>query len=156
MNTNLLCGAIYTGFLIPICWYDCTGFRIPDLLSGGCFAAVLMLQLAGASSPGLPVLIASAAAPVLLLLLLRSFSRGSLGLGDVKLSASTGLLLPGIAWLPALSLSALTGLAVAVPLYAAGKINRNTRIPFAPFLGAGTIIIWTVLQYRPRLWIRWF
>ncbi|HSX53223.1 MAG TPA: prepilin peptidase [Patescibacteria group bacterium] len=64
-----------------------------------------------------------------------------IGGGDVKLGMLLGLLLAN----PSLSVfmifvASLLGSAVSIPLLATKKVKRTTRIPFGPFLIAGTII----------------
>ena len=70
----------------------------------------------------------------------RLISPNSVGFGDVKLLAITGLYL-GIdksfgVILPSLVIMFLT----AVYLLAVKKVSRNTELPFAPFLLVGTVI----------------
>ena len=133
-------GIIYAGFLLPICWFDLTRFRIPDWLSLSCGTALFLVQ-ALLIPERMILLLAGAAGPVIFLLLLRRLPSGGIGLGDVKFSASTGLLLPGLSWLPALGGAALLALAILLPGILLGKVRRNSRVPFAPFMGAGTLIV---------------
>lgn len=60
-----------------------------------------------------------------------------LGLGDVKLGALLGAFLGPSGGGLALGLGAASGLLFYLLLYAAGKVEWRTRLPFAPFLSLG-------------------
>ena len=64
-----------------------------------------------------------------------------IGFGDVKLGLYLGLLLsiPSLAMLM-LFLASLLGMAVTIPLLLGKKVNKQTRIPFGPFLIAASIL----------------
>lgn len=75
--------------------------------------------------------------------LLFQVSKGKwIGGGDVKLGFVLGALClkPGNAFLM-LFLASLMGVLYIVPGMAIGKVKRTTRIPFGPFLIAGTIVV---------------
>lgn len=132
-------------------YIDVGEHRLPDWLTypafGGC--AVLLAVAAAASGEwagyGRAWLGALAlTAGFLVLALLRP---GELGLGDVKLAASLGLLLGWIGWghvvLGAFAAFLLGGL-YSVGLLVAGRANRRSQIPFGPFMliGALIAIVW--------------
>jgi len=65
------------------------------------------------------------------------------GFGDVKLGIGLGLIL--VDWqlaLVAIFLANFIGCLVVIPLLATKKIERNSHIPFGPFLIIGTVLTW--------------
>lgn len=85
--------------------------------------------------------------------LLRLFSRGGLGLGDVKLTAVLGLYLGYSDTVLALFIAFFAGGVVATVLLAAGRASRHTRLAFGPFLAFGALVtmlcgadIWRVYE----------
>jgi leader peptidase (prepilin peptidase)/N-methyltransferase len=68
---------------------------------------------------------------------------GELGLGDVKLAASLGLILGWIGWghvmLGAFAGFLLGGL-FSIGLLATGRATRRSHIPFGPFMLAGALV----------------
>lgn len=129
---------LYSLWLLPVSWFDITRRRIPDVFSIGCLLSLIALMIITGCRPWLPSLVSAAAASGFLLLL-RALTSRSIGLGDVKFAASSGALLPGLQWLPALSIASLSALLVFIPLLISGRIGRRFRVPFGPFIGIGTI-----------------
>lgn len=88
-----------------------------------------------------------------LYLLIYLISRGRwVGFGDVKLGLALGLLLGDWALaLLALFLANLIGSLLVIPLLISGKLKRDSRVPFGPFLIAGTFISllfgWYVVEW---------
>lgn len=104
-------------------------------------AAVLGLVIAAATDPGsLPErLAAGAGAGGLLFLAALAYPRG-MGLGDVKLAATMGLLL-GRNVAPALFVALLAGSALGLAMIARdGAAARKRAIPFGPFLAVGGVV----------------
>ena len=76
---------------------------------------------------------------------LHLFSKGQwVGFGDVKLGLFMGLALGWQAGLVCLLLANVIGCLVVVPGLLVGKLKRDSRIPFGPFLIAGFVVagIW--------------
>lgn len=71
--------------------------------------------------------------------LVRLFSRGGLGLGDVKLVAVIGLYLGYSYTVLALFIAFVLGGLVATFLLLTRRAGRHSRLPFGPFLAAGSI-----------------
>lgn len=92
------------------------------------------LPLAAAAALGLPLLLAVLAFP---------FGAGAIGMGDLKLLVSVGLLVgagrlvTGVVW------GALLAGVVIVVLLSARRITLRSYIPFGPFLIAGAL--WALL-----------
>jgi len=95
------------------------------------------LPLAALAAVGLPLLLAVLAFP---------FGAGAIGMGDLKLLVSVGLLagagrmVSGVVW------GALLAGVVIVGLLAARRITLRSYIPFGPFLIAGAL--WAILGVR--------
>lgn len=73
---------------------------------------------------------------------LRYLSRGGLGLGDVKMAAALGLWLGGADIMLCLLLAAVAGLIYGGLMLAARRMERNTPLPFGPFLALGAWLAW--------------
>lgn len=92
------------------------------------------LPIAAAAAVGLPLLLAVLALP---------FGAGAIGMGDLKLLVSVGLLVgagrlvTGVVW------GALLAGVVILALLAARRITLRSYIPFGPFLIAGAL--WAIL-----------
>jgi len=68
--------------------------------------------------------------------------RPAMGGGDIKLMAALGWLLGFERICLVVILSSVLGLAVGGSLLAAGKIRRDTFLPFGPFIAAAAIFAW--------------
>lgn len=82
-----------------------------------------------------------------------------IGMGDVKLLAFVGLALGYFHWylvLVALFLGFLFGALAAIPLMIARKVGRKDRLPFAPFLAAGSLVALVWGAQLADLYIRLF
>ena len=79
-----------------------------------------------------------------LFLIVHFLTNGKLGMGDIKYSALMGIFigLPGL--FVAIGLASIMGLIFAVIGLLSGRINNNTKIPFAPFLTAGSIVAYFI------------
>lgn len=74
------------------------------------------------------------------LLLLRLMSRGGIGWGDIKLMGAVGLWIGWQAMIPALWLAFMSGGAAALLLIMRAGADMRTRLPFGPFLAAGSLL----------------
>lgn len=66
---------------------------------------------------------------------------GGLGLGDVKLVAMIGAFIGWQHTLLVIFIGALVGSVLGIILMVIGVINRQTRIPFGPFISLGVLLI---------------
>jgi leader peptidase (prepilin peptidase)/N-methyltransferase len=133
--------------LLTLAWIDARTMRLPDVLT-------LPLLLAGLAATWLlqpDALFANAATAALAYLALQALAlayrrlrgRDGLGEGDAKLLAAAGAWLGPLALPRVLVLAAGGGLLAALALAAAGRrIDRNTAMPFGPFLAAATWLLW--------------
>ena len=132
-------GLVFVTMLAMITLTDLEHRIIPNkiLLAG----AILCLAIAVPTDPaGLPErAIAALAAGGLFFLAALAYPRG-MGLGDVKLAATMGLVL-GRAVAPAILAALLIGSAVGLALIARhGSGARKMAIPFGPFLALGGVV----------------
>ncbi|WP_433494592.1 prepilin peptidase [Micromonospora sp. CA-248089] len=123
---------------------DVTALRLPDPLVGVVALGGGLGLIAATAATGEPrrlaVAVGGAALSFVGYALLALLPRARLGFGDVKLAAALGLPLGWLGW-PALRLGlflphVLAGVAVLV-LLAAGRVRRDTPVPFGPALLGG-------------------
>jgi prepilin signal peptidase PulO-like enzyme (type II secretory pathway) len=141
----------FAAVLVVLLATDLDQRLLPDLLTLPLvpFAAAVDLlgwnPLVGPSQ--LPFAIGTAIAiPALLLVLSIPFGQDAIGMGDIKLLVSVGLLLgpaPAIAGLVA---GALLSGVVVVALLASRRVTLRTYIPFGPFLIVGAL--WGIIGAR--------
>ena len=122
---------------IPISIIDVRTRRIPDYLSLGTLLVVLLIALVFDTS-NLVWAVAGGLLGFAAFWAVNRLTGGELGLGDAKYSAAIGAALGPAGWFWAVLGGSVLALAAAVVLMAARVIDRKTRIPFAPFLAAGT------------------
>lgn len=60
-------------------------------------------------------------------------------MGDVKFSAMTALFTGLRGWFTAVGIGSVSALLFAAAGIATGKLDRNSRIPLAPFITAGAV-----------------
>jgi prepilin signal peptidase PulO-like enzyme (type II secretory pathway) len=135
--------------------------KIPDILSLPCFFIILILWLFLSPSHVFEALTAAAAGAGLLLII-RLCTRG-LGLGDVKLAAVMGILCGLPAMLASFFTASILGIIGALLVLAGENIQKkcrsnpetrpqlSRRIPFAPFLCTGTVLILVVWKHTEHL-----
>lgn len=133
---------LFSAAALPIVAIDLRSRRIPDVLSLGGIAALLVFDAFTAPHSLLPGLLAAVLAASLFFAL-RAATRG-LGLGDVKLASLVGLFVGPRGLIPALLVAALGGLAFAAYAIAIRKWGAREKVPFAPFLVAGAYAAYTV------------
>ncbi|WFF07750.1 A24 family peptidase [Micromonospora sp. WMMD1076] len=123
---------------------DLTALRLPDPLVGLVAVGGGLGLTAATAATGDPrrlaVAVAGATLSFIGYALLALLPRARLGFGDVKLAAALGLPLGWLGW-PALRLGlllphVLAGVTVLV-LLAAGRVRRDTPVPFGPALLGG-------------------
>jgi leader peptidase (prepilin peptidase)/N-methyltransferase len=146
-------GAALALIAIAIAVIDARWFIIPNELSAAAFA--LGLVHAAVSEPPVlqAVFFAALRGAVVAFLFLalrvgyrRLRGRDGIGLGDVKLSAATGVWLSWLAIPIAIEIAALAAIAVfAVRHYAAGRpLDTALKFPFGMFLAPSIWLAWIV------------
>jgi leader peptidase (prepilin peptidase)/N-methyltransferase len=92
-----------------------------------------------------------AAVTMFVYLLLYLFSRGSLGMGDVKFAFPLGLCIGWYSadhWLVAIFVSFLSAGLVAVIGLATKRMTRKSRLAFGPYMFLGTLIVCGFVIFR--------
>jgi prepilin signal peptidase PulO-like enzyme (type II secretory pathway) len=129
---------VVTGFCTGIAAFDLKSYRIPDFLLA-LFIPVMLIP--EKNRPDVPVSARFAASLAVLLIFCAvwHFSKG-IGMGDVKYAAVLGFILSPDRLILALL---FTGI-LCIMIYSAGMLlfnwQKDTKIPFAPFLSAGVIM----------------
>lgn len=137
-----------TGFLIVLSLIDVETKTLPRRVIYAMGASGVALLTPAALLMHEPRRLATAALGALLLFalmfLLHLFARGALGFGDVRLAAALGWC---VGWQRLASVTSalffsfiLSGL-VSAGLLIARKVDRRAKIPFGPFLAAGTLAV---------------
>jgi leader peptidase (prepilin peptidase)/N-methyltransferase len=132
---------------VPLVFIDVAVQRLPDPLTGTAFAGSATLLAAAAFTAGHPghltgAAIGAAALPAFYLLLFLIRPSG-MGLGDIKLAASTGALLGWLGWPQEVAATFLTFTAAAlyaIALLATRRATRTTQFPLGPFIIAGALL----------------
>lgn len=105
---------------------------------------VIALITATAGEWGLPAALSCALSAGGFMCLVRLFSRGGLGLGDVKLAAVIGLYLGYSDTVLALFIAFFGGGLVASFLLVTRRARARSRLPFGPFLAMGALLAMVV------------
>jgi leader peptidase (prepilin peptidase) / N-methyltransferase len=124
---------------------------LPDLITLPAIPFALVVILAGqnplVSPAGLPIAIAVAiGVPLLLALLAIPFGAGAIGMGDLKLLVSVGLMAGPFRMIVGVVYGAVLAGLVILVLLAARRITLRSYIPFGPFLIIGAF--WALLGPR--------
>jgi leader peptidase (prepilin peptidase) / N-methyltransferase len=138
---------VLSTFGVPLFVIDLQHHRLPDLLtgflSGTSFLVILGDAIRRNNFDRIAPSLIGALGLMLFYLLLLILSRGGMGMGDVKLAASMGLI-SGYFGLRAVFTASFVafflGAFVGITLMIVGKAGRKTAIPFGPFMIAGQFI----------------
>lgn len=149
VQSGILC--LYSSVLITAAFIDARHMYIPD----GIHLLILILSvlsMAMGKEPGIPDRLAGTLLCGGVLLLTSIFTHGGVGRGDVKLLASSGMLLG----LKASAASILAGYVLAglwyiIPLLRK-KVSGKTPVPMAPFFAAA---LFTCGLWRQEIF-RWY
>lgn len=139
-STLLIKALFLISVFIVISFIDLEHFIIPDkiiifALSAGMVFVIFTREPAIASA------LAGSVSAVLFLLVLAFCSRGGMGGGDIKLAAVIGLCLGWPVGVIAVLLGCLLAGLVGLALVLTKLKSRKDLLPFAPFLAAGTLIM---------------
>jgi leader peptidase (prepilin peptidase)/N-methyltransferase len=137
---------IYLGALMVLLATDLDQRLLPDLITLPLvpFALVVVLLgwdplLAGKELGLASAIAAGIGAPLVLLITDRLFG-GALGLGDVKLAVSLGLMLGVTRLLTGFLIATVAGAAILLLLMALGRVGRRTPVPFGPILIGAAVV----------------
>lgn len=109
-----------------------------------CVLAINALTPEMSFTPGFLSALAGGGAGLVLFLLTVLFSRGGMGLGDVKMAGLMGFMLGFPNVFVGIFLAVVTGGIVAVVVLMLKRKNRKQAIPFGPFLSLGAMasLLW--------------
>ena len=137
---------IYLAALVVLLATDLDQRLLPDVITLPLIPYALVVVLLGwdplIAGKGLGVASAFAAgigAPLVLLLTDRLFG-GALGLGDVKLAVSLGLMLGVTRLLTGFLVATVIGAAILLMLMALGRLGRRSPVPFGPILIGAAVV----------------
>jgi leader peptidase (prepilin peptidase)/N-methyltransferase len=141
--TELAIFGIYVVALILLLATDLDQRLLPDVITLPLVAFAAVVGAAGLDPfvrNEIPLAIAAAVVfPVGLYLLSIPFGSGAIGMGDLKLIASVGLLAGFYRTLLGLMTGALLSGVVVLGLLISGRVTLRSYIPFGPFLIVGAI-----------------
>jgi leader peptidase (prepilin peptidase)/N-methyltransferase len=148
--TALAFGA-YLAALVLLLATDLDQRLLPDVITLPAMPYALATVLAGVnpfvSTADLPLAVVVAiAVPALLGVISIPFGAGAIGMGDLKLLVSVGLLAGPLRLVTGVVYGALLAGLVIVVLLAVRRITLRTYIPFGPFLILGAL--WAILVVR--------
>jgi len=124
---------------IPIATIDVQTHRIPDYLSLGLVAALILATILIDFSY-LVFCLTGAITGFLVFWLINRITQGKLGMGDAKYSGAIGAALGPIGWFWAVLFSSVLGIVLVVLLLPSRTLRRDTQIPFAPFMATGSAL----------------
>jgi leader peptidase (prepilin peptidase)/N-methyltransferase len=140
---------VYCALALIASIIDIKYYKIPDLLTFPGIIILVILVFFLERSFIFESLLASVICFAFLFTL--SVLTKGMGFGDVKFGILTGFVCGFQGSFIALLVASLAGLLFAVTLLFLKKINRTTRIPFAPFLLIGTISAKILIMLYPHL-----
>jgi len=138
LNGSFVFLTAFIMFSIPASVIDIKQKRIPDWIVFPGIVVLLGLRAFSFRDPIIKIIVEMLAGS-LFFFGIRLFTKGKLGMGDVKFAALMGVFIGFPGWFIATGLASILGLLFAVLGLFFGKTNKNTRIPFAPFLTVGSI-----------------
>jgi leader peptidase (prepilin peptidase)/N-methyltransferase len=137
---------------VPLAFIDNAVRRLPNPLTAAALAGTLALLAAAALTGHQPGQLGRAAIGAAVLggfyLLLWLIRPGGLGLGDVKLAVSVGLVLAWISWQALIAGTFLTFLlasAYGIALLVTHRASRGSQLPLGPFMLVGALAVTALL-----------
>lgn len=138
---------IFSTLGLPLVVIDLRLHRLPDRLTVALFASSLFVSIGcgiiGKQSGRILYALIGAFSLALFYFIIALVSKGGMGMGDVKLALSVGLVsgfFSAHMVIVATFLAFGLGSTIGLILMATGKANRKTAIPFGPFMIAGQLI----------------
>lgn len=125
-------------FAVPASITDIKKLVIPNWCSFSGILVISILRLCILKDNFLSTLV-NLIAGALFFYTVRYVTGKRLGMGDVKFSALMGVFNRFPGWFTAVFIASISALLFTLAACAAGKIKRESKVPFAPFLSAGSI-----------------
>lgn len=140
---QLVLYAMYTGILLYVSWTDIRTRRIPNVVIG---PAILLALLAMRWTIGMPsALLGGMIAPLPLIVARLIAGAGKMGMGDIKMAIFVGLILGSDLALVGVVIGLVLSLLVGLIGILRGKWTLQSKLPFGPFLAAGTLPLLALL-----------
>ncbi len=141
----------YLSALVLLLATDLDQRLLPDVVTLPAIPITLVVGLSGANplvgASDLPIAVAVAiGVPLVLAVVALPFGAGAIGMGDLKLLVSVGILAGPLRVVTGVVYGALLAGLVIVVLLAARRITLKSYIPFGPFLILGAL--WAILVVR--------
>lgn len=141
----------YLAALVLLLATDLDQRLLPDVVTLPAIPITLVVGLSGANplvgASDLPIAVAVAiGVPLVLAVVALPFGAGAIGMGDLKLLVSVGILAGPLRLVTGVVYGALLAGLVIVVLLAARRITLKSYIPFGPFLILGAL--WAILVVR--------
>ncbi|MBA3944835.1 MAG: prepilin peptidase [Herpetosiphonaceae bacterium] len=128
---------VYTAVLLYVSWTDIQTRRIPN---HAVIPAILLAMFAMRWTIGLPsALLGGVIAPLPLIAARFLTGANKMGMGDIKLAIFVGLILGYQLALWGVALGLVLSLLFGFLGVARGKYTLQSKLPFGPFLAAGTL-----------------
>lgn len=135
--------AIYAGVLLYVSWTDIRTRRIPNVVIG---PAILLALLAMHWTIGITSALLGAIIGPLPLIVARLIAGASkMGMGDIKMAIFVGLILGSEFALVGVVIGLVLSLVVGMIGILRGKWTLQSKLPFGPFLAAGTLPLLALL-----------
>jgi prepilin signal peptidase PulO-like enzyme (type II secretory pathway) len=138
---------VIVAFIVTV--WDLRERRIPDMVVFPALAAFVCYWIV-VDINAILFQTVSACVGFAVFLAIRLGSGGSLGWGDVKLSGLMGLSLGLPGWVIAVLAASFAGLTVMLVLMRLSRADRNTKVPFGPFLALGMVAAALALPHVER------
>ena len=139
----ILAGLVLSSLLLALSFIDIEHQLLPDKLTLSGLAAGIILSFFRPEFSPLTA-ISGVLAGGGLLFLIAVVSKGGLGGGDIKLMMMVGSFIGPVQVLMAIFMGALLGLLASLPGIISGSLKMKSRLPFGPFLGMASIIMWII------------
>jgi leader peptidase (prepilin peptidase)/N-methyltransferase len=133
--------------LVTLAWIDIEHQRLPvAIVYPAVVGGAILLVVAAAGTHNWDALIRAligGLAGTAVFYTIFFVSKGGMGFGDVRLAGLCGMFLGFLGWrylVVGFVATAILAGVIAIALVAAGKAGRKTRIPYGPFMAAGTMV----------------
>jgi leader peptidase (prepilin peptidase) / N-methyltransferase len=144
---KVLAWVVFSVLGLALAIIDLQTHRLPNVLTAWLFGLVAALLLgdilANHHADRIKMAVISSVALTFFYFLLNIISRGGMGMGDVKLAASIGLILGyinGSSVIVGTFCGFFFGSTISVMLMATGRATRKSQIPFGPFMLLGAFV----------------
>lgn len=140
---ELVLYAVYAGILLYVSWTDIRTRRIPNVVIG---PAILLALVAMHWTIGITsALLGAIIGPLPLVVARLIAGAGKMGMGDIKMAIFVGLILGSDFALVGVVIGLVLSLIVGLIGILRGKWTLQSKLPFGPFLAAGTLPLLALL-----------